>query len=626
VTGPYTYVGSMLEPSEPWEAYRVDEPYVFQRNDGTWIMIYMGDAGSTVEQVGYAYADDILGPYTKFDGNPCIPFGPPGSYDAGTVADPWVVEFQGAYYIGYTVSPTSSHPWQTAAAFTEDWLTFTKLGLILTLGAPGEWDEDNAFRGAVSRIEDTYYFHYTGSTANPYTYRMGLATQPAFLPDPLNDPDEVFDFYDPFDGDGLDLSKWSLSYYGGGGTAIVSNGVLTITGLAGTSSGYVQLTGMPDIGPGTLLETHVRHLDAGLNAGPEETNTAAEIGYKASPSDWENVIRFMDYPDMTFWTLQAASGGVNSGYVDTGIPFDTDWHGIRLYRTLDGIAEFEIDDNPPELLGQPYVPTIDIRPWLMSYARLPAPQSRFEVDWIRIRQYCGADAEVIIGPEQQLGISIAKTPDLQTVPSGSDVTFTLAITNTSDIDLSDVQVVDPLVPDCDQTFDSLEAGSTTTYTCTLANVENDLVNTALVTATALAGTFVTDTDTASVDVLPVMQVGKTAIPTELVEPGGTVTFTVQVTNTSAEAVTTIFLFDTIHGVLDGQGTCSMPQDLGARESFTCTFTAAISGSAGYSETDEVIAISLDDDGNYLQASDFATVNIVGRDQPGWWLYLPLIHR
>jgi uncharacterized repeat protein (TIGR01451 family) len=626
VTGPYTYVGSMLEPSQDWEAYRVDEPYVFQRDDGTWIMVYMGDTGSTVEQVGYASADDILGPYTKFDGNPCIPFGPPGSYDAGTVADPWVVEFQGAYYIGYTVSPTSSHPWQTACATTEDWQTFTKLGLILTLGAPGDWDEDNAFRGAVTRIEDTYYFHYTGATASPYVYRMGLATQPAFMPEPLNDPDEVFDFFDPFDGDGLDLTKWTVSAYGGGGTAIVSNGILTITGLAGTNSGYVQLSGTPDIGPGTLLESYGRHLDAGLDAGPEETNTAAEIGYKSSPSSWVDVIRLMDYPDMIVWTLQASSGGQNSGYVDTSIPFDTGWHSFRFYRTLAGAVEFGIDDNSPEFLGPPYVPTIDIRPWLMSYARLPAPQSRFEVDWIRVRQYCGADPDVIIGPEQQLGISIAKTPDAQTVLSGSDVTFTIAITNTSDVALSDIQVVDPLVPGCDRAFDSLEVGSAEIYTCTLANVENDLVNSATVTATALASIFVTDTDTASVDVLPTIQVDKAANPTELVEPGGTVTFTVQVTNNSAEAVTTIFLFDTIHGVLDGQGSCSLPQGLGAHESFTCAFTAVISGSAGYSETDEVIALSIDEDGIYLHASDFATVTITGTDQPEYWFYLPLVHQ
>ena len=84
-----------------WEDYRADEPYVFQRNDGKWIMMYMGDAGSTVEQVGFAEADNITGPYTKFASNPCLAFGPPGTYDAGTIADPWVVEFDG--YILYWI-------------------------------------------------------------------------------------------------------------------------------------------------------------------------------------------------------------------------------------------------------------------------------------------------------------------------------------------------------------------------------------------------------------------------------------------------------------------------------------------------------------------------------------------
>ena len=133
VSGPYTKVTEVLQPGSDgsWEDARVDEPYVFQRSDGTWILVYMGDAGGNVEQIGYATADDILGPYTKYAGNPCIPFGPAGTYDAGTVADPWVYDYHGTYYIGYTVSPTTSSPWQTAMATTTDWLTFTKHGIIL---------------------------------------------------------------------------------------------------------------------------------------------------------------------------------------------------------------------------------------------------------------------------------------------------------------------------------------------------------------------------------------------------------------------------------------------------------------------------------------------------------------
>ena len=124
----------MPEPGT-WENWRVDEPYVFQRDDGKWIMMYMGDStgniGAPTERVGYAYADNILGPYTKYAGNPVLDFGPPGSFDAGTIADPWVFEFQGTYYIGYTVSPTPYSPWQTAYATTTDWQTFTKHGILL---------------------------------------------------------------------------------------------------------------------------------------------------------------------------------------------------------------------------------------------------------------------------------------------------------------------------------------------------------------------------------------------------------------------------------------------------------------------------------------------------------------
>jgi hypothetical protein len=109
---------------------RVDEPFVFQRNDGKWILMYMGDSGGAHEQVSYASADNILGPYTKYGSTPAIPFGAAGTYDAGTVADPWVVEFHGTYYIGYTVSPTTSSPWQTAYATTTDWQTFTEPNII----------------------------------------------------------------------------------------------------------------------------------------------------------------------------------------------------------------------------------------------------------------------------------------------------------------------------------------------------------------------------------------------------------------------------------------------------------------------------------------------------------------
>src|SRR5271157_507514 len=89
VTGPYGSPTVVLQAAPgTWENCRLDEPYVFQRSDGKWIMMYMGDStggggsgacnSSPTEQVGYASADTILGPYTKYAGNPVIPFGSAG--------------------------------------------------------------------------------------------------------------------------------------------------------------------------------------------------------------------------------------------------------------------------------------------------------------------------------------------------------------------------------------------------------------------------------------------------------------------------------------------------------------------------------------------------------------------
>jgi len=398
IGGPYARAATVLTVTESWEAYRVDEPYVFQRNDGKWILTYMGDAGSTTEQVGYAESDNILGPYEKFPGNPCIPFGPTGSFDAGTVADPWVVEFHNTYYIGYTVSPTSSSPWRTAVATTTDWINFTKLGIILDLGSPGDWDERNAFRGAVTRFGDTYYFPYTGRRTSG-SYIMGLATQPAYMEVPTNDPDQVFEFIDTFDDD---MSKWVVNYSGSavGASATITDGILEITAVP---DNYVQARASTAIGTGTLLETFASHPDAGLNPGSAEGNTAGEFGYKPSDLSWTNVMRMVDWPDLTNYVIQASAGGTNSGYVVTGDTFDTDWHTFRLFRTNDDSIKFQLDDNPFNSLGPPYVPTIDMYPWLMSYTRSPAAESRYDIDWIRVRNYCGADAVAAVGPEEETG-------------------------------------------------------------------------------------------------------------------------------------------------------------------------------------------------------------------------------
>jgi len=110
---------------------------------------------------------------------------------------------------------------------------------------------------------------------------------------------------------------------------------------------------------------------------------------------------------------------------------------------------------------------------------------------------------------------------------------------------------------------------------------------------------------------PTMAVTKLALPANLPAPGGSVRFVVGVRNTSSatDTLTLTSLEDDIHGGLDGQGNCSLPQGLAPGELYLCEFTAEVTGNAGDSETDTVTAGAIDDDGEALTSFASATVTL-----------------
>ncbi len=162
----------------------------------------------------------------------------------------------------------------------------------------------------------------------------------------------------------------------------------------------------------------------------------------------------------------------------------------------------------------------------------------------------------------------------------------------------------------------IEAGST--YSCSfVAFVEGNggYVITDVVTASGVDDRKnpVTGEDDASVsilDVLPSINVVKTATPAELLEPGGTVVFNVLVENTSpaaSDTVTIDSLVDDVYGDLVGKGDCSLPQAVAPGSAYECSFEISFSENAGFAETDTVTAQGADDEGNPVSHADSATV-------------------
>ena len=108
-------------------------------------------------------------------------------------------------------------------------------------------------------------------------------------------------------------------------------------------------------------------------------------------------------------------------------------------------------------------------------------------------------------------------------------------------------------------------------------------------------------DDAFVELLPVPPVisaTKTPNPTEVVAPGGDVTFTITITNESTfEPVTIDGLEDSVYGDLNGRGTCLADGSITLQpgQTYTCRFTAEVTGSAGSTHRNTIIATASDDD-------------------------------
>src|SRR5262249_46343968 len=118
---------------------------------------------------------------------------------------------------------------------------------------------------------------------------------------------------------------------------------------------------------------------------------------------------------------------------------------------------------------------------------------------------------------------------------------------------------------------------------------------------------------------PSIDVLKTANPTSRPEPGGSYTFTVQVTNTSqpGDPVTIQTINDNIYGNIADTANPNIPATtcntllgttLALAASASCSFSANFTG-APRSQTDTVTVAGVDDENAPVQASDSATIEI-----------------
>ncbi len=232
------------------------------------------------------------------------------------------------------------------------------------------------------------------------------------------------------------------------------------------------------------------------------------------------------------------------------------------------------------------------------------------------------DADVTI-TDVPSSIEVIKTANPTSVAEpGGDVTYTFTVNNTSAVDAVTISsLTDSIYGDLNGQGDcsvpqTIAAGGS--YSCSITktvsgNADDVITNVLTVAGTDDDGNPVGGTDDATVTITDVpssIEVIKTANPTSVAEPGGDVTYTFTVNNTSAvDAVTISSLTDSIYGDLNGQGDCSVPQTIAAGGSYSCSITKTVSGNADDVITNVLTVAGTDDDGNPVGGTDDATVTI-----------------
>lgn len=253
------------------------------------------------------------------------------------------------------------------------------------------------------------------------------------------------------------------------------------------------------------------------------------------------------------------------------------------------------------------------------------------------------DASVTI-TEGPLKLAVVKTADPTSVLApGGPVEFTVEVINTSSSTaLTLTTLVDDIYGDITTTGGDITttgcsvpqalAAAGGRYSCSFtAQVSGvagtQVVDIVTVTAEDAGGLAVSDSDSARVAILgefPRVEVTKTASPTSVTTPGGTVTFTTQVLNTSAtENLTVDSLVDDIYGDLNGLGNCSTPQVIAPAATYSCSFPGAVAGTSAGLHRDTVELQGRDESGDPLADSDWAVVLILPIGPGGVQVAIPV---
>lgn len=164
-----------------WDNAWVAQPWLI--HDGSQYVVYYTGFDNTYRRIGRATSADLT-TWTKYASNPVLNLGTAGDFDDSGVNIPVVLydtNATHAFQMWYTGWPDADFPHGTTIgyAYSDDGISWTKVGKVLDKGAIGTFEEDGLATGAVFKSGSTYYIYYGGFASTNYHSALATCTDPA---------------------------------------------------------------------------------------------------------------------------------------------------------------------------------------------------------------------------------------------------------------------------------------------------------------------------------------------------------------------------------------------------------------------------------------------------------------
>jgi len=199
----------------------------------------------------------------------------------------------------------------------------------------------------------------------------------------------VFEFFDDFEGDSLDTSKWDTT---GGGTIQVQNGILSI--YSGIQRGWEGIYSKQTFTEGTVLRLKSK-MD---NANPGVSGHGKNIGFSQRLFESDQDEATFDWNSATgkYMTTTTNDGVCNTK--DSPLSF-LNWFIGEIHYISQSLVRFYGDDT---LLNE-HTTEIPDEPMPVSISSAGSGYSY--VDWIAVRKYAEQEPTVVVGDEEASDVS-----------------------------------------------------------------------------------------------------------------------------------------------------------------------------------------------------------------------------